>query len=533
MKQIFPTYDEVVFQLVILISAFSFISIFPQLPGLAGQNGILQNLQQISGVTHTGLLAGNDLALQLTAIGGCVSSLFILFRVRHFSILFVHWLAWWALISSGGIFTVYIWDIFLSEVLFILIFSGVARFSVAKPGFSVFSTVLLEVLLFRLMLGMGLVKFLQGSDHWLSLKAMLYFYPNQPMPAWPGWWLWQLPKVFHSASVLFVFFCEIIAPFLMFTSAGGRVVAGSAFVILQVFIFVSGNYGIFNLLTIAVSMLLFDKNRNKQFSSFWHSIIFDFANSMQKIRVKLSFASFLNKKNISALWFVRIIFLIFLSGNISYYTFQLLRSKPYGGYIHESSYVFLPVAQQTIPDWLSILLKPAAYFFIVNPYALFGNIPEYRMELRLWASQDNQTWYPYQFKARPSAQEKAPIWYAPFFYRLDHAFYYESFRIRAPLLHARQSYFLGVNWLPGLLGALMFNSTLQNQKNSTTVSNLFAHDPFAEQLPPRYFKLEYNFYEFCTIEEFRQSGCYWKITSARKGRFFEKVLTKENLAEYP
>ena len=66
----------------------------------------------------------------------------------------------------------------------------------------------------------------------------------------------QLPAWFHAASVGFMFWAELVAPFLVFGPRRVRMVGFWSLVLLQVLIAATGNYGFFNLLSIVLCLTL-------------------------------------------------------------------------------------------------------------------------------------------------------------------------------------------------------------------------------------------------------------------------------------
>ncbi len=68
----------------------------------------------------------------------------------------------------------------------------------------------------------------------------------------------QLPPWFQTVSALFLFFVELVVPFLYFAPRRLRVFACVMTVLLQLLIAGTGNYAFFNLLTVALAVLLVD-----------------------------------------------------------------------------------------------------------------------------------------------------------------------------------------------------------------------------------------------------------------------------------
>src|SRR4030095_47393 len=117
---------------------------------------------------------------------------------------------------------------------------------------------LLKLLLFKLMLMSGVVKLTSGDDSWWNLTALDYHYWSQPLPTVFGWWADKSPEWFKHFFVAFCLVVEIIVPFFFGAPRRLRLIAAGLLIFLQVAIAITGNYCFFNLLTIALCLLLID-----------------------------------------------------------------------------------------------------------------------------------------------------------------------------------------------------------------------------------------------------------------------------------
>src|SRR5262249_25224150 len=117
---------------------------------------------------------------------------------------------------------------------------------------------LLKLLLFKLMLMSGVVKLTSGDDSWWNLTALDYHYWSQPLPTVFGWWADKSPEWFKHFSVAFCLVVEIIVPFFIWAPRRLRLMSGGLLIFLQLAIAITGNYCFFNLLTIALCLLLID-----------------------------------------------------------------------------------------------------------------------------------------------------------------------------------------------------------------------------------------------------------------------------------
>src|SRR5262249_7118126 len=104
----------------------------------------------------------------------------------------------------------------------------------------------------------GCVKWLSGDPTWRNLTALNFHFETQPLPTWIGWYAHQLPTWVHQSDTVMMYAIEIGAPFLIFLARRPRQLAALAFVALQIFIMLTGNYCFFNLLTMALCLTLLD-----------------------------------------------------------------------------------------------------------------------------------------------------------------------------------------------------------------------------------------------------------------------------------
>lgn len=364
----------------------------------------------------------------------------------------------------------------------------------------------LRLLLFKLMFCMGVVKFLHGMPEWRNGMALQSFWSNQPMPGVLAWHAAQLPVTIQKFMVSFVFLAEIPGPFLIFFGRRARTFYFLVNLLLQLGIFFVGNYGFFNLLTIIVSLSLFDVVPESEYGKTRPA-------SNERLDNALRKSVFFGGTLVLAGWLIT-------SG---WYVYMCL--FPVKTYLHETSWIFLKnQEQQEISTPVKTMLQVYGAAKASNPFALFGMIAKYRMEIAIEASLDGKHWERFDFKVKPQEVNTAPVWYAPHHWRLDHQMYYESFRIRAPELHAKYSYFLGVKWIHRLANALF--------SGDHEVLKLFRMTP-SWGIPPKLLRFTYMYYEFTNYEEHSATGAYWKQTTPHRNQFFEQRFSAIDIDKLP
>src|SRR5438874_2461704 len=263
-----------------LIFLIAFVSLWVQIAGLIGSNGITPAGEflpaaraQLGGHALSILptlcwLNSSDAFLHFLCGSGVALSLLLIFGIAPAMSLVGLVAFYLSLTIAGQTFLSFQWDILLLETGFLSIFLAPWRLWPKRgtdPPVSRAALFLLKLLLFKLMLMSGVVKltsyqFLENpaEDTWWNLTALDYHYWSQPLPTVIGWFADQSPLPFKKFSVAFCLVVEIIVPFFIWTPRRLRLLACGLLVFLQIMIAATGNYCFFNLLTIALCLLLID-----------------------------------------------------------------------------------------------------------------------------------------------------------------------------------------------------------------------------------------------------------------------------------
>src|SRR3989449_776437 len=117
---------------------------------------------------------------------------------------------------------------------------------------------LLWWLLFRLTFQSGIVKLTSGDPTWRNLTALDFHFWTQPLPTWTAWYVSLLRAGAKKLMVVGTYLLEIGVAFLIFGPRPVRLAACGGVILMQLLIFGTGNYNFFNLLTIALALLLVD-----------------------------------------------------------------------------------------------------------------------------------------------------------------------------------------------------------------------------------------------------------------------------------
>jgi lipase maturation factor 1 len=355
-----------------VIYAVAFGSLIGQVTGLLGARGILPVTEYLKTVAEaTGALRfyyvpsifwinASDAALKGVCYAGVAIAALVLlgiFERAGLAILFVLYLS---LSAVGQDFLSFQWDALLIETGFLAIFLGSGRVVVW----------LYRWLLFRLMFMSGAVKLLSGDQAWRSLTALSFHYWTQPLPNRISWYMAQLPDWFQKMSTGLVLGVELAVPFLIFAPRRIRIFGAWCLLVLQVLIFVTGNYTFFNLLAMALCVFLWDDRTFER----W-------------LKPRL-------RENAGTTRFTAAVAVVLLALGVA----RMIST----------------LSGESVP-----LLKYAAPFEIVNSYGLFAVMTTERPEIVVEGSLDGETWKAYSFRYKPCDLARAPRWAAPHQPRLD------------------------------------------------------------------------------------------------------------------
>jgi len=427
----------------------AFSSLLVQVTGLIGARGILPAARYADAVRKVYgasawlrlptifLLGSGDVLLKLACVVGAIAALAIILGVARRAALVTVFVLYLSLVHVSQTFLSFQWDYLLLETGFAAIFL-----------LPVFSRVwIFRWLLFRLMFLSGTVKLLSHDPAWRSLTALTYHYQTQPLPTRFAWYFHQFPADFQKVSCLFVFFVELVVPFLMFAPRRVRFFAATMTVALQVLIFITGNYAFFNLLAVALCLLLFDDAAFRRThraaararaAAPWHAVTA-----------------------------VLVSFIMLVSG------LQLLET--FSG---------------AIPGLAAAALGWTAPFGVVNTYGLFAVMTTSRPEIIVEGSNDGQTWLEYGFKYKPGDLKRAPVWVQPHQPRLDWQMWF-----------AALSNYQANPWF--------VNFAVRLLEGSPDVLALIARNPFPSA-PPRYVRARVYDYKFTNFAERRATGDWWR-----------------------
>ena len=252
-----------------LSSVCAFITAHIQLPGIIGQRGIfpveetletvkeyLSQIKEKKSLTLTekimnGLLTlvyekyhtTGDYTKHIKRIAQIDIVLSLVSLIYPHPLLFLYqFVSYYAIKRVGGRFFNFQWDALLLETLILTTILSMTYDSVTnKIGVWIF-----KILLFRLMIGSGIVKYYSGDGSWSKdYTAMSFHFLTQPLPNQLGMYVYNnLSNVGFKAMTIGTLVVEGIVPLLPFTTLRCiNTLTSVLYILLQLSISATGYYG--------------------------------------------------------------------------------------------------------------------------------------------------------------------------------------------------------------------------------------------------------------------------------------------------
>lgn len=351
----YPLTQAVFLRVLGLAYLAAFASLRPQMRALFGAHGIVSAAQLLTearteygsaafGMLPTVFWLGcPDGCLEGICLAGSAAAILMITGFFSRAAAVICWVFYLSIVSVGAPFTNFQWDALLLESGFLAMFAGAPWL---VWGY--------RVLLFRLMFESGVVKLTSGDVNWRDFHALHFHFFTQPLPTPLAWYAHHLPPSILDALTLAVLATELAVPFLLFFPRHGRQTGTVLLIILQLAILLTGNYGFFNLLTLALCLWGFD------------DVMFRSLANYLRIRQR-PWPKWQAAANAA-------VAAIILLGIL-----QLLPRGTYAGSVQ----------------------RAIAPFEIVNSYGLFAVMTTTRQEIVLQGSNDGVEWRDYEFYYKP------------------------------------------------------------------------------------------------------------------------------------
>ncbi|KAK2892938.1 hypothetical protein Q8A67_012926 [Cirrhinus molitorella] len=264
-----------------LVYVCAFASIYVQIPGLYGDDGILpvrlqmpkvqrpllEQLQASPSILWLGPSLGlaPQQVLELICLVGVALALsaVLLWPQRDSLIYLCLWALYLSLYNVGEDFLHSEWDVLLLEAGFLAVLVaplGLLRRHSSNSFHDSVSFWLTRWLFFRLTFCTGVSKLASGDPAWYDLSALSHHLENQMSPTPLAWYVHLLPDWLLRLEAVVVLQSEIIVPLVTFFAPIRRLRLFGFYIqlFLQLFYILTGNCSLLNLLSIALSFSLLD-----------------------------------------------------------------------------------------------------------------------------------------------------------------------------------------------------------------------------------------------------------------------------------
>lgn len=257
-----------------LIYLSAFFSIFFQIRGLIGPNGILPASEYLHALAENygraaywyapSLLwfSGSSHALIALCWIGTIASLLLVFNFWPRGMLVICFLCFLSFVAAAGEFSGYQSDGMLLEAGFLSLFFAPAGFrprlgESSPPVRAAFYLLVWEW--FRIYFESGVQKIASGEPQWRNFRAMDEYYQNGPLPTWIGWYAQQrLPHWFHTGSAFLTMALELVLIWAGFLPRRVRIVLFFIVTPWQIGIILTANYTFLNYIVLFLGFLLLD-----------------------------------------------------------------------------------------------------------------------------------------------------------------------------------------------------------------------------------------------------------------------------------
>ncbi|MEN8107304.1 MAG: lipase maturation factor family protein [Pseudomonadota bacterium] len=444
-----------------LIYLAAFASFGAQVTGLIGSDGILPLVNDLAAIRaeygdEAWLLYpsvfwfdASDTMLLAVCLAGIAVSLLLVANIRTRLVLPVLFVLYLSLVYAGQVFMSFQWDFMLLEAGFLAIF---------LPWGSPLIIWLMHWLLFRVRFMSGVAKLMSGDESWAGFTALNYYFETQPLPHAGAWFAHQLPEWLLRAGTGWTFFVELLVPFMLLLPRRPRFVAAWLTIAMQLMIMATSNHNFFNLLTIALCLLLFDDKAIRSV--------------------------------IKGRWLLRAGDAVVFPGRIANGFGMLLATAIVSTSV---TMMWAVWTKRDLPDSMELPVRWTVQWHVVNNYHIFPIITTERPELAIEGSNDGVFWQAYGFKYKPGYPTQLPPFVIPHQPRLDWQMWFAA--LTPP--YTRTSY-----WIHDFRKRLL--------QGSPDVLALLAHNPFPDG-PPRFIRARIENYRFATLEERKATGNWWVI----------------------
>jgi predicted DCC family thiol-disulfide oxidoreductase YuxK len=429
-----------------LTTLCAFLSLYVQMDGLFLSGGIVPAAHVLGSsfldqptLAH---LSTSDAFLHALALAGILVSILLIVDVAPGPCVLLAWTLYLSLAHVGSVWLQYQWDFLLIETLFVALWLAPwrlrPRLATDRPPLLA-GVWLARLLLFKLMFLSGAVKLLAIDPSWRNFTALDVHFMTQPIPTFTSTYVHALPHWILVIALLGVFAVEVVLSWFVFGPRRLRIAFALGTMIFMIAIAATGNYGFFNLLTVAIAVMALDDQALPQR---WQARALPPTGRRRR-----------RWPGVLAWGCAALVLLVSLGVGMR----RLTR------------------------DWTlaESVLGPIDRLGSINAYGLFADMTTARPEVILEGSRDGRQWREYEFRWKAGAVDRRPGFTGPHMPRLDWQLWFAALYGRCEDPH---------NFWYGLL-------LIRLLEGAPAVRALLAEDPFADR-PPRYLRSTRYLYEF-------------------------------------
>lgn len=469
------------------VYVFAFLGLILQGPGLIGSHGLTPAATYIELLKGDGVTfwdvptvfwwGASDGALAGWAWVGLALALACTLGYANLPSLVVLWLLYGSYVRVGQLWFAFGWEIQILETTLIAAFLAHPwdpRPLAARPP-PVAAIVLMRWLVFRIMLGAGLIK-LRGDACWTELTCLDFHFETQPIPNPLSPLFHHLPHAVLAGGVVFNHVVEVVAPFFVFGPRRLRLVAGALMLAFQLVLILSGNLAFLNWLTVVPILACFDDDAllrlvPRRAREWLRPRI---APPLARDRRVLVLAIAISIIPIAA-WTPSFVVLLAFAAAVAWYKrldFQELAVGCFAALVIVKSWSVV----DNLTSKRQAMNRSYDPLALVNTYGAFGSVGNTRYELVIEGTladdpQDPAAeWRAYELPCKPGDVTRRPCVLGPYHLRLDWLIWFSA-------MYDRPS----DPWLFHLAWKLL--------DGDRTVRELFAVDPF-DGAPPKWLRIQ-------------------------------------------
>lgn len=431
-----------VLRLLGFIYVFAFIGLIVQGPPLLGEHGLTPVAPYLDRLREGGAgfweapsvlwLGASDGVMAMWAWIGLGLSLAVLIGYANLPILFALWVIYGSFVRVGQLWFSFGWEIQILEttLLAALLAHPWDPRPLRAPSPPTASLVLMRWLVFRIMLGAGLIK-LRGDPCWRDFTCLDAHFETQPIPNPLSAWFHDLPHSMHALGVAFNHLVEVVLPVFVFGPRRLRLFTGCAMAAFQIVLIASGSLAFLNWLTLVPILALFDDEFLLQLVP---------SRPRAWLKGKLAAPTARDPKQL-AIAFGATLVLVFvwspLPGSVQLVTAVAAvvgaaafawRKRLDGHLLLVGAFAAI-IAIESVPVIANLASSHQAMnrsydrFDLVNTYGAFGSVGLVRHELVIEGTRDldpaTATWQAYELPCKPGDLARRPCILGPYHRRLD------------------------------------------------------------------------------------------------------------------